>query len=159
MLASLVKISPKEAWKSPGRGECCNAVMQAFEKYRGSKTTKTVEMIPYCRAILDAMQGEERGWGPLISSLWANVSLTASVVAYKEVCPSQAVEGQTQLSKSAEESQSSRDTGMHSQGIFVMQKSGLAGKTWDLKAWDLDILMDAHKNVNSTRPSTFPRKS
>lgn len=84
MLASLVKISPEEAWKSPGRGEWCNAVKRAFEKYGGSKPTKTVELIPYCRAVLDAVWREERGWGPLISSLWANMSLTASVVAYKE---------------------------------------------------------------------------
>lgn len=68
---------------------------------------------------------------------------------------SPAVEGQTVCILQLLKSQSSRDAGMLSQGIFVCTTQGLVNKTWDLKIWDLNILMDACEDVNSAKPSGF----
>lgn len=64
-------------------GNAANTRMQAFEKSRGRKPTKSAELNTYCRAVL-MLCSRRRGRGLLISILWVNVSHTASMVAYKE---------------------------------------------------------------------------
>lgn len=84
----------------------------------------------------------------------ANMSLTTSVVAYKEawILGRRRADTTEQVCRRVMELQRHWNAQPRS---FRYASLGLAGETWELKAQDLVILMDACKDVNSTRPSGF----